>query len=79
MAGPPEVVGALAAWSHRWDRGVVPGSNASLRIHHSTVPCAASHDAAAVSMRAGGCHFRLHPLHVESVAWVAERKDVLST
>ena len=23
--------------------------------------------------------FGLHPLHVESVAWVAERKDVLST
>jgi hypothetical protein len=23
--------------------------------------------------------FALHPLHVESVVWVAERKDVLST
>ena len=23
--------------------------------------------------------FVLHPLHVESVAWVSERKDVLST
>ena len=23
--------------------------------------------------------FALHPLHVESVAWVSERKDVLST
>jgi len=25
------------------------------------------------------CMFALHPLHVESVAWVSERKDVLST
>jgi len=25
------------------------------------------------------CLFALHPLHVESVAWVADRKDVLST
>jgi protein O-mannosyl-transferase len=39
-------------------------------------------------MRMSGAHWRsaavaalfaLHPLHVESVAWVAERKDVLST
>ena len=25
------------------------------------------------------CLFAIHPLHVESVAWVTERKDVLST
>jgi len=42
--------------------------------------------AAFVIMRAGAWRsgfvaalFALHPLHVESVAWVAERKDVLST
>ena len=41
-------------------------------------PGAAADDRCPLAQRLCGCVFAIHPLRVESVAWVAERKDVLS-
>ena len=77
----------LTLWSHMLDAQLF-GLNAGMQhlvnvlfhavasvllflvLRHATGACAASAFVAFV--------FALHPLHVESVAWIAERKDVLS-
>ncbi len=46
-------------------------------VAHSTAKNERTRHAIAVSVT--GLLFGLHPLHVESVAWVSERKDLLST
>ncbi|MEK7529898.1 MAG: hypothetical protein AAB570_03155, partial [Patescibacteria group bacterium] len=48
--------------------------NACLLLHLLTTMTGAPRRSLAVAML-----FAIHPLHVESVAWVSERKDVLST
>ena len=65
--------------------GLRPGGHhlTSLLFHiantRPAVPPAVEDDRCAMAQRVVAALFALHPLHVESVAWVAERKDVLST
>ena len=44
----------------------------------SAVSASPAHDRRIVAQPLVAALFALHPLHVESVAWVSERKDVLS-
>ena len=50
----------------------------SLRQHGVVVLGLAAHDWRAAGEAFVAALFAIHPLHVESVAWVSERKDVLS-
>ena len=54
----------------------VPGSKSHFTIHDSRF---SAYDSRFTLIAAGttGLLFGLHPIHVESVAWVAERKDLL--
>ncbi len=68
-----QLFGLDAGWHHRVNVAI-HGVNAALLflvLHGMTGAVWRSAFAAAL--------FAVHPLHVESVAWVAERKDVLST
>ena len=63
----------LDPWGHHLTSVLLHGVNAGLVVlvfHALGVPAAAAAFA--------GAFFGLHPLRLESVAWVAERKDVLS-
>ena len=64
----------LRAWGHHLTSIVLHTANAvllAIALGRLTGRCFAALATAAV--------FALHPAHVESVAWIAERKDVLST
>ncbi len=57
------------------------GTNLLLHIANSVLLLLLLHQITGAAWRStlAATLFALHPLHVESVAWVAERKDVLST
>jgi hypothetical protein len=65
--------------------GVVPGPqhivNALLHAANAAILCSALWRMTACFWRSAfvAALFAFHPVHVESVAWIAERKDVLST
>jgi Flp pilus assembly protein TadD len=65
--------------------GVLPGgyhlTNVFLHVTNALLLFAALAAATGSQLRSAfvAALFALHPLHVESVAWIAERKDVLST
>ena len=54
-------------------------SNFSHSKHTADILCACDNDGGTWKSAFVAGLFALHPLHVESVAWISERKDVLST
>ncbi len=68
------VYGVQKAWGHHLSNLLLHTANTALLVIVLGRMTGTVWPAALV-----GALFGLHPLHVESVAWVAERKDVLST
>ena len=68
-----QLAGLKAGW-HHWVNVLIHALNAMLVFLVLKRMTGAGWQSAMV-----GALFAVHPLHVESVAWVAERKDVLST
>ena len=68
-----QVFGLAAGWHHRMNV-LIHALNAVMLFLVLTGMTGAAWRSALVAAL-----FAVHPLHVESVAWVAERKDVLST
>ena len=64
----------LAPWGHHLTSALLHALNATLLFAVLRLMTGATWRSFAVAML-----FGLHPLRVESVAWIAERKDVLST
>src|SRR5437764_1065356 len=74
-AGIPSVSGSLlvAAWGHHLTGLLLHAANAGLLFIVLAAMTGARGRSALVA-----AIFAVHPVHIESVAWVAERRDVLS-
>ncbi len=68
-------------WAWELDPGPMHAENVALHAVSAVLVLALLADATGCAGRATVCAtvFAVHPTHVESVAWISERKDVLST
>src|SRR4030043_367011 len=57
--------------------GIAPQSETGKGLKHTPTPLSGGEYTPIIAGAITGILFGLHPIHVESVAWVAERKDVL--
>jgi tetratricopeptide (TPR) repeat protein len=57
--------------------GIAPQSGAGKEGEHTPAPLSKEEHTSIIAGVVTGLLFGLHPIHVESIAWVSERKDVL--